>query len=135
MKLFKANSIEKYKVNTYLKEMKINCVLSSSLQVSLLILGELFEYLVSRRRLSESETRRFVRQIMSALSYCHDKGIVHRDLKLENLLLDRDGNVKITDFGFSNVYTSEDLMSTFVGSPVYAAPGKHTCVKHVHLTK
>jgi serine/threonine protein kinase len=51
--------------------------------------GELFDYLVSRRRLSESEAQRFVRQILSALDFCHSKGVVHRDLKLENLLLGR----------------------------------------------
>tara|TARA_B100000614_G_C14104821_1_gene308844 strand:- start:112 stop:402 length:291 start_codon:yes stop_codon:yes gene_type:complete len=85
--------------------------------------GELFDYLVSRHRLSESEARRFTRQVMSALAYCHKQGIVHRDLKLENILLDEEGNVKVTDFGFSNVYREDNLMSTFVGSPAYAAPG------------
>jgi serine/threonine protein kinase len=53
--------------------------------------GELFDYLVSRRRLSETEGRRFVRQILSALEFCHDQNVVHRDLKLENLLLGSDG--------------------------------------------
>eukprot|EP00049_Salpingoeca_infusionum_P010048 m.170287 g.170287 ORF g.170287 m.170287 type:complete len:861 (-) comp14527_c2_seq4:491-3073(-) len=84
--------------------------------------GELFDYLVSRHRLSESEGRRFIRQIMQALSYCHSQGIVHRDLKLENLLLDSEDNIKVTDFGFSNVFLEDRLMSTFVGSPAYCAP-------------
>lgn len=84
--------------------------------------GELFDYLVSRRRLSEPETRRFVRQMLKALDYCHREGVVHRDLKLENLLLSDSDNIKITDFGFSNMFLEGGLMSTFVGSPAYAAP-------------
>eukprot|EP00045_Choanoeca_perplexa_P008233 m.75916 g.75916 ORF g.75916 m.75916 type:complete len:997 (-) comp14409_c0_seq1:101-3091(-) len=84
--------------------------------------GELFDYLVSRRRLSETEGRRFVRQILSALEFCHNQNVVHRDLKLENLLLGSDDQVKITDFGFSNLFKEGGLMSTFVGSPAYAAP-------------
>ncbi len=51
---------------------------------------------------------------------------MHRDLKLENLLLDDSGEIKITDFGFSNLTNDSKLMSTFVGSPAYAAPGKKT---------
>jgi serine/threonine protein kinase len=79
--------------------------------------GELFDYLVSRQRLSEREARKFVRQILSALQHCHGLGVIHRDLKLENLLLDGKGNVKVTDFGFSNLKPDDRLCSTFVGSP------------------
>ena len=79
--------------------------------------GELFDYLVQRQRLGEKEARKFVRQILSALQHCHGLGVIHRDLKLENLLLDAKGNVKVTDFGFSNMKLDDRLCSTFVGSP------------------
>ncbi|NWR55947.1 MARK4 kinase, partial [Bucorvus abyssinicus] len=61
-------------------------------------------------------------QIVSAVHYCHQKNIVHRDLKAENLLLDADANIKIADFGFSNEFTLGSKLDTFCGSPPYAAP-------------
>ncbi|KAL2082316.1 hypothetical protein ACEWY4_022134 [Coilia grayii] len=61
-------------------------------------------------------------QIVSAVEYCHQKRIVHRDLKAENLLLDADMNIKIADFGFSNEFTVGNKLDTFCGSPPYAAP-------------
>ncbi|TKC35829.1 hypothetical protein EI555_010602 [Monodon monoceros] len=60
--------------------------------------------------------------IVSAVQYCHQKCIVHRDLKAENLLLDADMNIKIADFGFSNEFTVGSKLDTFCGSPPYAAP-------------
>uniref|UniRef100_A0A671QR03 non-specific serine/threonine protein kinase n=1 Tax=Sinocyclocheilus anshuiensis TaxID=1608454 RepID=A0A671QR03_9TELE len=60
--------------------------------------------------------------IVSAVQYCHQKRIVHRDLKAENLLLDADMNIKIADFGFSNEFTIGSKLDTFCGSPPYAAP-------------
>ncbi|KAG9484574.1 hypothetical protein GDO78_010125 [Eleutherodactylus coqui] len=60
--------------------------------------------------------------IVSAVQYCHQKCIVHRDLKAENLLLDADMNIKIADFGFSNEFTIGNKLDTFCGSPPYAAP-------------
>uniref|UniRef100_A0A1I8G1C0 Protein kinase domain-containing protein n=1 Tax=Macrostomum lignano TaxID=282301 RepID=A0A1I8G1C0_9PLAT len=63
---------------------------------------EVFDYLVAHGRLKEKEARVKFRQIVSAVQYCHQKCIVHRDLKAENLLLDADLNIKIADFGFSN---------------------------------
>ncbi|XP_075007110.1 MAP/microtubule affinity-regulating kinase 3 isoform X12 [Calonectris borealis] len=62
------------------------------------------------------------REIVSAVQYCHQKHIVHRDLKAENLLLDADMNIKIADFGFSNEFTVGNKLDTFCGSPPYAAP-------------
>uniref|UniRef100_A0A8C5FWT0 non-specific serine/threonine protein kinase n=1 Tax=Gadus morhua TaxID=8049 RepID=A0A8C5FWT0_GADMO len=84
--------------------------------------GEVFDYLVSNGRMKEIEARAKFRQIVSAVHYCHQKYIVHRDLKAENLLLDADANIKIADFGFSNEFTLGNKLDTFCGSPPYAAP-------------
>ncbi|KAG0268135.1 Protein kinase [Actinomortierella ambigua] len=84
--------------------------------------GELFNHIVEKTRLSEDEARRFFQQIVCAVEYCHRHKIVHRDLKPENLLLDPSMNVKIGDFGLSNIMTDGDFLKTSCGSPNYAAP-------------
>ncbi|XP_036840592.1 MAP/microtubule affinity-regulating kinase 3 isoform X1 [Oncorhynchus mykiss] len=84
--------------------------------------GEVFDYLVAHGRMKEKEARAKFRQIVSAVQYCHQKHIVHRDLKAENLLLDADMNIKIADFGFSNEFVMGSKLDTFCGSPPYAAP-------------
>ncbi|XP_041035211.1 MAP/microtubule affinity-regulating kinase 4 isoform X5 [Carcharodon carcharias] len=84
--------------------------------------GEVFDYLVSHGRMKEKEARAKFRQIISAVQYCHQRNIVHRDLKAENLLLDGDCNIKIADFGFSNEFQFGNKLDTFCGSPPYAAP-------------
>ncbi|XP_072217873.1 MAP/microtubule affinity-regulating kinase 3-like [Leuresthes tenuis] len=84
--------------------------------------GEVFDYLVAHGRMKEKEARAKFRQIVSAVQYCHQKRIVHRDLKAENLLLDADMNIKIADFGFSNEFNVGGKLDTFCGSPPYAAP-------------
>jgi len=84
--------------------------------------GELFDYIVAHGRLSEKDARKFMRQIVSALEYCHSLLIIHRDLKPENLLLDEGYNIKISDFGLSNIMEPGKRFTTFCGSLHYACP-------------
>lgn len=86
--------------------------------------GELFDHILAHRYLRERDAAKLFSQLISGVWYIHQKKIVHRDLKLENLLLDRNRNVIITDFGFANRFEhkSDDLMQTSCGSPCYAAP-------------
>ena len=84
--------------------------------------GEVFDYLVAHGRMKEKEARAKFRQIVSSVQYCHQKHVIHRDLKAENLLLDADMNIKIADFGFSNEFSPGNKLDTFCGSPPYAAP-------------
>ncbi|KAI9342012.1 kinase-like domain-containing protein [Obelidium mucronatum] len=84
--------------------------------------GEIFHYIMAQPdgKLKEPEGRRFFAQLVSGVSYIHSMGIVHRDLKLENLLLGSDHNILISDFGFAN--KNSEHMETSCGSPGYAAP-------------
>ncbi|XP_059399632.1 NUAK family SNF1-like kinase 2 [Carassius carassius] len=84
--------------------------------------GDLYDYICDKQHLSESQARIFFRQIVSAVHYCHRNGIVHRDLKLENILLDDNCNIKIADFGLSNLYQGDRFLQTYCGSPLYASP-------------
>lgn len=86
--------------------------------------GELFDHILAHRYLRERDAAKLFSQLISGVWYIHQKKIVHRDLKLENLLLDRHRNVIITDFGFANRFEhrADDLMQTSCGSPCYAAP-------------
>jgi serine/threonine protein kinase len=70
--------------------------------------GELFDYILNHRYLKDGAARRLFSQLVSGVGYLHKKGIVHRDLKLENLLLDRHRNIIITDFGFANTFNPND---------------------------
>lgn len=84
--------------------------------------GELFDYIIKNSKLKESEARKFFQQIISGVDYCHRHMIVHRDLKPENLLFDKYHNVKIADFGLSNMMIDGEFLRTSCGSPNYAAP-------------
>jgi BR serine/threonine kinase len=84
--------------------------------------GELFNYLVKKRRIQNREALRFFQQIISGLEYCHRHRICHRDLKLENILLDNIQNIKIADFGMASLSIPNTMLKTFCGSPHYASP-------------
>ncbi|XP_027715167.1 testis-specific serine/threonine-protein kinase 1-like [Vombatus ursinus] len=89
--------------------------------------GDLLEFIKTRGALHEDDARKKFHQLSSAVKYCHDLDVVHRDLKCENLLLDKDFNIKLSDFGFSKRCVRDDgghitLSKTFCGSAAYAAP-------------
>lgn len=77
--------------------------------------GELFDYILKHRYLKDPPACRLFAQLVSGVGYLHKKGIVHRDLKLENLLLDRNRNIIITDFGFANVFDPKDELGELEG--------------------
>jgi len=82
----------------------------------------MLDYIISHGRLRERVARKFARQIGSALEYCHKNSVVHRDLKIENILISQTGNIKIIDFGLSNLYDPSNHLGTFCGSLYFAAP-------------
>jgi serine/threonine protein kinase len=84
--------------------------------------GQMLDYIISHGRLKEKQARKFSRQIASALDYCHRNSIVHRDLKIENILISKTGDIKIIDFGLSNLFAPRDHLKTFCGSLYFAAP-------------
>ncbi|GCC29451.1 hypothetical protein chiPu_0007893 [Chiloscyllium punctatum] len=86
--------------------------------------GDLMDRICEKKKLEEREVRKYTRQILSAVEHLHRHTIVHRDLKIENFLLDENNNIKIVDFGLSNTLKndSQELLNTQCGSPAYAAP-------------
>eukprot|EP00042_Codosiga_hollandica_P039555 m.332677 g.332677 ORF g.332677 m.332677 type:complete len:945 (+) comp55640_c0_seq2:220-3054(+) len=84
--------------------------------------GEVLDYIVAHGSLNEKETRKFIRQLVAAVDHLHKANIVHRDLKVENLLLDEQLNIKIIDFGLSNAFEANLPLQTQCGSPAYTAP-------------
>lgn len=86
--------------------------------------GDLFDALAKKGRFSEPHAKKWFLQLTDAIQYCHSLGIIHRDLKLENILIDENDNVKICDFGFARQTDKNQLLKTFCGSLAYSAPGK-----------
>ncbi|XP_057521795.1 CBL-interacting serine/threonine-protein kinase 6-like [Amaranthus tricolor] len=89
--------------------------------------GELHTKVSKEGKLEEDLARSYFKQLISAVDYCHSRGVFHRDLKLENLLLDQDGNVKVTDFGLSALFEEKGeneqvMLRTCCGTPHYVAP-------------
>lgn len=81
--------------------------------------GELFDYLAEKGRLSEEESKTIFGQLCLAVAYIHEKGVVHRDLKLENVLLDERIRVKLGDFGFTREFERGALLDTYCGTTGY----------------
>lgn len=87
--------------------------------------GELFDKIVNHGRMHEKEARKYFQQLINAVDYCHSRGVYHRDLKPENLLLDVNGNLKVSDFGLSALsqqVRDDGLLHTTCGTPNYVAP-------------
>ena len=84
--------------------------------------GDLLDYINSKKRLSERTARSFFRDMVSAITSTHRRDIVHRDIKCENLLLDANYKLKISDFGFARFAKDSELLETYCGSFAYAAP-------------
>lgn len=77
---------------------------------------------MKHEKLTEFEASKFLQQLLSAIEYLHDIGVVHRDIKPENILLDYKYNVKLVDFGLSDIYSKGERLNTACGSPCYAPP-------------
>ena len=84
--------------------------------------GELYKIFKSRKRFTEDVVRFYAAQITLAVGYLHGKGIMHRDLKLENVLVDEQGFLKIIDYGLAKTLQQSQLSKTFCGTPEYLAP-------------
>jgi len=84
--------------------------------------GELVSLILENKGLAEAHTHFLFKQILSAIECCHSNSIVHRDIKLQNILLDADHNIKLIDFGLSNFVEVGRDRNTFCGTPAYAPP-------------
>ncbi len=84
--------------------------------------GDLLKYVKKKGRLSEPEARGILRQILFGLGHIHARGVLHRDIKLDNILMDADGSVKICDFGVSKIITKGESIREQCGTPAYIAP-------------
>lgn len=84
--------------------------------------GELYKVFKSKKRLPEPVVKFYAAQIAMAIGYLHGKGIMHRDLKLENILVDETGYLKIIDYGLAKVLEQAQVAKTFCGTPEYLAP-------------
>jgi serine/threonine protein kinase len=93
--------------------------------------GQLLDYIISHGALNEKLSRKFLRQILEAVDYCHSNSIVHRDLKIENILLDKKGKVKLIDFGLANFVDPYKHLATFCGSLYFAAPEVISAKKYI----
>lgn len=108
------NLIQLYEVLEYGSRLFMICELAQN--------GTMLRYIQDRGKVGEVHSRHWMQEICSAVSYLHGRGLAHRDLKLENILLDVDYSIKLTDFGFIKSTHGNQLSKTYCGSKAYAAP-------------
>ena len=84
--------------------------------------GDIMNYILNRKRLTEFESLKYFHQLINALYYLHSQNIAHRDIKIDNLLLDSNFDLKLIDFGLSTKYKDDELLNQPCGTIVYAAP-------------
>ena len=84
--------------------------------------GELYKIYQASKRFKEHQVKFYAAQLCHAIGYLHSKGIVHRDLKLENILVDQDGYLKIIDYGLAKILSENQEATSFCGTPEYLAP-------------
>jgi len=83
---------------------------------------DLMDYILTKSKLSEKESLKFFQQLINTLLYLHSQNIAHRDIKIDNMLLDKEKNLKLVDFGLSTKYSDDELLNQPCGTVVYAAP-------------
>ena len=83
---------------------------------------KILDYILTRNRLNELESLKYFQQLINCLFYLHSQNIAHRDVKIDNMLLDANKDLKLIDFGLSTKYTDDDLLDQPCGTVVYAAP-------------
>ena len=114
------------KTFTHINVIKVSSIIEDELNYYIIMEycqhGELFDYIVNHKRLTDDESSIFFHQLINGIEYIHSQKIVHRDLKPENLLLNKDKILKIIDFGLSSSFDGRNLLTTKCGSPSYAAP-------------
>ncbi|KAG7274458.1 hypothetical protein CRUP_001423 [Coryphaenoides rupestris] len=110
------------KGQTGLVKLGVHCITAQKVAIKIVNREKLSESVLMKGRLTPKEARRFFRQIISALDFCHNHSICHRDLKPENLLLDEKNNIRIADFGMASLQVGDRLLETSCGSPHYACP-------------
>jgi serine/threonine protein kinase len=84
--------------------------------------GDLLQWVKQKKRLDENEAKRIFRQVVHGLAHCHCRSVLHRDIKLDNVLMDTHGNIQICDFGVSRLINKDETIQEQCGTPAYLAP-------------
>ena len=99
------------------------CIIKGFISKDIIIIiirgGELFEHLKAARKFDEKRVKFYAAEIILAVEYLHSKNIIYRDLKPENVLLDENGHISLTDFGLAKIIKEKQLIKSFVGTPEY----------------